>query len=197
MSRTTLVGSGQGAAGPLNVNSEVPPMSTAPLAVLGGRGAMVRGRELRPADPHPVSPSDDLAPHSLSILADASEARLVDPRRELERTVLIAAVLHAGREAERAMHAWLSQTLSEYRGSHSAWDLRATSEQLRLALARFEAVVDDTALRLGRIVPGPSDEVVPVRLTEPHRAARRLLEERIGKADGDRSPDRPAYDASA
>jgi hypothetical protein len=172
-------------------------MSTAPLAVLSGGGAMVRGRERRSADTHPVSPPDDLATDSLSTLAAASAARLADPRLELERTVLIATVLDAGREAERAMHAWLSQTLSEYRGSHSAWDLRATSEQLRLALARFEAAVDDTALRLRRTVWAPSGDASPARPTEPHRAARRLLEERIGIADRNGPPERPAYDASA
>ena len=73
-----------------------------------------------------------LPPHPLSIVALAASIRLDDPRQEHERVVMLEIAIIAGREAARTLDRWLSQSLAEYRGSRSAWDLEATTEELRV-----------------------------------------------------------------
>ena len=89
---------------------------------------------------------DDLGP--LSVLAASSSVRLDDPRLEQERVVLIGAVIAAGRDATRMLDTWLVQSLTEYRGSHSAWNLEATTTELYRALNRFDGVLREMAARL-------------------------------------------------
>jgi hypothetical protein len=90
---------------------------------------------------------------ALSVLARASSARLADPAQEQERIMLIASALAAGRGASHALHAWLTQLLSEHRGSHSAFDFVTTSDELRAALRHFEQAVQQTAVRLNALIP--------------------------------------------
>ena len=68
--------------------------------------------------------------------------------------VMLEVAIIAGREAERALDQWLSQTLAEYRGSRTAWDLKATTVELRLEFARFDEILGTTADRLLALIPG-------------------------------------------
>lgn len=90
---------------------------------------------------------------ALSVLARASSARLADPAQEQERIMLISSALAAGRGASHALHAWLTQLVSEHRGSHSAFDFVTTSDELRAALRHFEQAVQQTAVRLNALIP--------------------------------------------
>ena len=62
--------------------------------------------------------------------------------------MLIGAVIAAGRDATRILDTWLVQSLTEYRGSHSAWNLEATTTELYRALNRFDGVLREMAARL-------------------------------------------------
>jgi hypothetical protein len=93
----------------------------------------------------------DLSP--LSVLAAASSVRLDDPRLEQERVVLIGAVIASGRDAARVLDQWLVQSLTEYRGSHSAWNLESTTAELRRTLTHFDGVLRDMAARLQVLIP--------------------------------------------
>jgi hypothetical protein len=88
-----------------------------------------------------------------SVLARASSARLADPAQEQERIMLIASALAAGRVASHALDTWLTQLLSEHRGSHSAFDFVTTSDELRAALVHFGQAVQQTAVRLNALIP--------------------------------------------
>jgi hypothetical protein len=70
---------------------------------------------------------------------------------------LLAGALGVAREASDAMHTWLVQLLSEYRGSRTAWDLEVTSQRLELALARFDETVRETAAKLRARIPAIVD----------------------------------------
>lgn len=171
-------------------------MIPASYSMLGSRAA-TGSPEHHPErfDTRPTSDATNpLATKSLAVLAVAAEVRFDDPRIELERTVLLAVVLDAGRELERALNAWLRQTLSEYRGSRSAWDLRGTSAELRLAFARFEATVESAAAQLYRIVPDAADKpTIDQEMSASAATARRALRER--PVDDSREPAR--YEVSA
>ena len=101
---------------------------------------------------------DRFAAHPLSVLAVASSVRLDDPRREHERVVMIEVAIAAGRDAARALDRWLSQSLAEYRGSRTSWDLEATTTELRLKLARYDHTLDTTAKRLVELIPELADQ---------------------------------------
>jgi hypothetical protein len=101
---------------------------------------------------------DQPSVHPLTVLRVASSLRLEDPRREHERVVMIEVAIVAGREAARTLDRWLSQSLAEYRGSRTSWDLEATTAELRLKLARFDHTLHTTAKRLLTLVPELSDE---------------------------------------
>ena len=128
-------------------------MSTDRLAISRGRSGV---RDSDPTDTPAATRLDDesLPPHPLSILAVASSIRLDDPRQEHERVVMLEVAIIAGQEAERALDQWLSQTLAEYRGSRTAWDLKATTVELRLEFARFDEILGTTADRLLALIPG-------------------------------------------
>jgi hypothetical protein len=171
-------------------------MIPAPNSKLGSRAAA--GRRTEPAEPSDTRPTsgatDRLATQALDVLAAAAEARFDDPRTELERTVLLAVMLDAGRELERTLNAWLCQTLAGYRGSRGAWDLRAASVELRLALARFQSTVEATAEQLYRLVPGQADKPATSEETAASAAtAGRTIRERT--RDGAREP--VPYEVSA
>jgi hypothetical protein len=102
------------------------------------------------------NPSGTPQPESLRLLSSAARARLADPRLERERIELVAGALAAGHQASGALADWLSQALSEYRGSHSVWDLEETTARLRLRLAEFDRVLREHAARLQALLP-PDD----------------------------------------
>jgi len=121
---------------------------------------------------------DQLPPrHALSLLAAASSVRLDDPRLDQERVVLLGAALSAGREAVRALDAWLAQSLVEYRGSRSAWNLEATTARLCRVLDEYETTIRDAAARLGALIPsiGEGDQAAP--LADGRRPGTRVLHE--------------------
>jgi hypothetical protein len=59
----------------------------------------------------------------------------------------------AGRDVARVHDRWLSQSLAEYRGSRSAWDLEATTVELRLKLDQYDQTLRETADRLIALIP--------------------------------------------
>jgi hypothetical protein len=126
------------------------------LAVLGGLGLQ------HPRAPRTSAslPADQAVPHHpLSTLALATSVRLDDPLQEHERVVMVEVAIVAGREAARALDRWLSQSLTECRGSRSAWDLEATTTELRFKLDQFDVILRETADRLIRLIPGLVDEM--------------------------------------
>jgi hypothetical protein len=128
-------------------------MSNEQLAVVCG-GFTVARTGPRASANAPAEGGDDVTPpDSLAVLAEAASLRLDDPRAEQERIVLVSAALVAGREVARALDAWLLQSLTEYRGSPSAWDLETTSAHLRIALARYEQTLEETSEWLSRLIP--------------------------------------------
>jgi hypothetical protein len=100
---------------------------------------------------------------SLAIIAIASELRLGDPQLEAKRLHLLRTVLDRGQDASEWIQAWVHQLRSEYRGSLSAWDLEKTSAQLRLALERFDATLDEVATQLHALVPDTIDRALESR----------------------------------
>jgi len=147
------------------------------LAVFRGRPG---ARNPRPTDTPPSTRLDDesLPPHPLSTLAIAASIRLDDPRDERERVVILEVAIMAGRDAARALDRWLSQSIAEYRGSRTAWDLEATSAELHIKLDQFDQILRDTADRLNGLVPG-LEKGMPglVPVSAPHPNRRRVLEE--------------------
>jgi hypothetical protein len=88
-----------------------------------------------------------------AVLASATHARLDDPRAELERAVLLGAVLHVAQTANRAMRDWVCQTTIEYRGSSTTGDHPATTDDLARALGDYMRVLHSAAERVGRLMP--------------------------------------------
>jgi hypothetical protein len=84
----------------------------------------------------------------LNLLGFVAAQRFSDPSDEDERVALISAALDAGRTASRAMQMWVSHSLTEYRGSHSRWDVAATTADLSRALDVFVCAVGNAATRL-------------------------------------------------
>jgi len=141
--------------------------------------AISRGRtgphSSRSTDTPPSTPRDDelLPRHPLSVLALAAGVRLDDPRQEHERVVMLEVAIIAGREAARTFNRWLSQALAEYRGSRTAWDLEATTTELRLELDRFDAIMRETADRLTALIPSLRDAMPGYAPFSPARSSRR------------------------
>jgi hypothetical protein len=116
--------------------------------------------------------------HPLSILAIASGIRLDDPRLERERVVMLEVAIIAGKEAARALDRWLSQSLAEYRGSRSAWDLEATTLELRIKLDQYDATLRETADHLLALIPALSERTAEsVSGSGSKRRGRRVLDE--------------------
>jgi hypothetical protein len=122
------------------------------LSVHRGRVGARRGR-LAETTTTNCAAEESIRPHPLSILALASSIRLDDPKLEQERVVMLEVAIVAGRDAAHALDRWLSQSLTEYRGSRSAWDLKATTVEMRMKLRRFEETVRDSADRLVVLAP--------------------------------------------
>jgi len=117
-------------------------------------------------------------PHPLTILGLATSVRLDDPRAEHERVVMLEIAIVVGREATRALDRWMSRALTEYRGSRSAWDLEATTAELRIKLDEFDRVLRETADRLVALIPGLVCEAPgPVSLSAGATRGRRCLDE--------------------
>jgi hypothetical protein len=136
------------------------------------------------ASPVHLADGGPTTPHPLSILAIASGVRLDDPRLEQERVVMLEVAIIAGREAAHALDKWLSQSLAEYRGSRSAWDLETTTDELRVRLDHYDRTLHETADRLMSLIPHLADrqsESVPA--TPSKRSGRRVLDE-VAAASG-------------
>ena len=124
------------------------------LSVMRG-GSPVARRATRTAAVASAAESNDAsALHPLAVIALASSLRLDDPRSEDERIALLGTAIDAGREAARALDTWVTQSMAEYRGSRSAWDLQSTSARLRAALSRYDATMRETCERLRVLIPG-------------------------------------------
>ena len=158
-------------------------MSKDQLALSRG-GIAARSARSTSAPPSNVAGDEPTDMHPLSILAMASSIRLDDPRLEHERVVMLEIAIVAGREASRALDRWLSQSLAEYRGSRSAWDLEATTAELRGTLDRYDRTLRETAERLVGLIPDLSEKVPGFAPSiVPKRGRRRLLDE-IAAASG-------------
>ena len=158
-------------------------MSKDQLALSRG-GMATRSARSTSAPPSNVDCDEPTDLHPLSILAMASSIRLDDPRLEHERVVMLEVAIVAGREASRALDRWLSQSLAEYRGSRSAWDLEATTAELRGTLDRYDRTLRETAERLVGLIPDLSEKVPGFAPSiVPKRGRRRLLDE-IAAASG-------------
>jgi hypothetical protein len=110
-------------------------------------------------DARPHSFTDDHAA-DLAVLAVAAGTRFEDPRRELERVILLGSVIEAARAENIAMRAWVTHSLTEYRGSRSAWDLVNTTDALGRAFSEYLGIVTHAAERLRKLLPlasAPSD----------------------------------------
>ena len=125
-----------------------------------------------------------LPPHPLSIVALAASIRLDDPRQEHERVVMLEIAIIAGREAARTLDRWLSQSLAEYRGSRSAWDLEATTEELRVEFARFDEILGKTADRLLALIPGLADGMAGLASAAESGPGRRQLLHEVAAMSG-------------
>ena len=149
-------------------------MGTDQLAVFRGRPGP---RNARPTNTPTSTRLDDesLPRHPLSILALAASIRLEDPRGEHERVVMLEVAIIAGREAARTLDRWLSQSLAEYRGSRTTWDLTATTAELRVELDQFEKILRDTADRLIALIPGLMDAMAGSALPSASRSNRRRV----------------------
>ncbi|MEP7343822.1 MAG: hypothetical protein ABI877_01085 [Gemmatimonadaceae bacterium] len=110
------------------------------------------------------------------VLARAIKARHADPMHEHERLLLLGEVLEASRDANRAMHTWISQSLSEYRGSHSAWDLASSSGEFGRVLEQYLGTVRRTAERLRVLSP----VFVAAKEIDPRLSLVRDLDSRMG-----------------
>lgn len=144
------------------------------LAVFRGRPA---ARDPRPTDTPTSTRLDDesLPPHPLSTLAIAASIRLDDPRDERERVVILEVAIMAGRDAARALDRWLSQSIAECRGSRTAWDLEATTAELRLKLDQFDQILRDNADSLIKLIPGLTNRMPGFVGESPSRPSRRRV----------------------
>jgi hypothetical protein len=86
---------------------------------------------------------------------------------------MLEVAIIAGREAARTFNRWLSQALAEYRGSRTAWDLEATTAELRLELERFDVIMRETADRLTALIPSLMDAMPGCAPFSPARSNRR------------------------
>ena len=100
---------------------------------------------------------------AIAVVTIASELRLDDARLEAQRLQLLRTALDRGHEASASMHAWVHQLRSEYRGSHTSWDVDKTSAELGVALDRFESTLTEVASRLRSIVPEAIDQALKGR----------------------------------
>jgi hypothetical protein len=103
-----------------------------------------------------AQPDSTSGEDAFSLLALAASQRMGEATPEQERIGLIGAALAAGQEANAALADWLSQTLCEYRGSRSVWDLRSAGSRLERALTEFGDAVREGAARFRRLRPDAS-----------------------------------------
>src|SRR5688572_15508132 len=104
---------------------------------------------------------------AIAIVAIASELRLDDAQPEARRVQLVRTALDRSHEASESIRAWVHQLRSEYRGSHTAWNLWETSAQLSLALERFDATVAEVATQLRSLFPELIEQALEARERRP------------------------------
>lgn len=109
----------------------------------------------------------------LETLAIVSSVRLADERLEEHRLAIIERALTSARVASDALHAWVAQSLSEYRGSRTTWDLQSTGSRLRCALAHLDSVLRESATQLSALVPHVEDRSIADGVANPSAAAQR------------------------
>jgi hypothetical protein len=100
---------------------------------------------------------------AIAVVAIASALRLDDTQLEARRVQLVRTALDRGHETTELMQAWVHQLRSEYRGSHTAWDLGSTSAQLRLALDRFDTTIAEVATHLRDLAPDAIEQAMRAR----------------------------------
>jgi len=82
-----------------------------------------------------------IAISDLRVASAVVSLRLADPAAEQRRLALVDELLRATGNLGRALVGHARHGLSEYRGTHSAWDVAADAEQVLEALARYEVLV--------------------------------------------------------
>jgi hypothetical protein len=97
----------------------------------------------------------------LAIVALAARTRLPEANLEAQRVHLLAQVLEAGRDASTTLQAWVTQLLSEHRGSLTSWDLSSTGDRMVQALDDFQAVVGASAPALRQLVKRTAEDRAP------------------------------------
>ena len=108
--------------------------------------ARPRGSASRAAGSQPIR-------DAIAVVAIASGLRLDDGELEARRVQLVRTALDRSQDASASLQAWVHQLRSEYRGSHTSWDLSETSVQLTLSLVRFDATVAEMATELRSLFP--------------------------------------------
>ena len=98
--------------------------------------------------------------------------------------VMLEVAIIAGREAARALDRWLSQSLAEYRGSRTTWDLTATTADLRLELDQFETILRETADRLTALIPGLVDAMPGSASSSASRSSQRRVLDEVAAVSG-------------
>lgn len=113
-----------------------------------------RGR----ASPGDIPPPVTITRHGLQMMATLVAARLDGPR-EQQRLAMMDEVLQSAQRLSHVLNALTRHSVMEYRGSHTAWDVRADSD------AAYDAF-RDYAGALERLA---SAGLQPERPTSPDR----------------------------
>ena len=100
---------------------------------------------------------------AIAIVAIASGLRPDDAQLEARRVQLLRTAVECSHEANESLQAWVHQLRSEYRGSHTAWNLGETSAQLWLALDQFDTTVEEIATQLRSLFPELIEQALRAR----------------------------------
>ena len=92
-------------------------------------------------------------PADLEAIAAAMSARFADAHREGRRIAALGELQISARDLSRLLQAWVSQSLTECRGSHGAWDFATTNRLYIEALADYSATVRRVAAEFRSLAP--------------------------------------------
>ena len=90
---------------------------------------------------------------TLRIAAAAVSVRLRDPGAEQRRLALVAELLRLQSTLGRALGEHARHSLSEWRGSHSTWDVVAEAEEVYVALEQYGNVLQAVVRAYGAVIP--------------------------------------------